>query len=81
MTRDPGRYYLVGDDGGHYSATAGDYWLAADSQPMGALVKSWHTYRTITGRRVQALRVVRVHATMRDLRRLELAGWRVGGTR
>lgn len=79
MTRDAGRYYLFGDDGGQYSATAGDYWDAPDSAPMGALVKGRHLYRTVTGRTVVSERVIRLHATMRDLRRLERAGWRIGG--
>jgi hypothetical protein len=79
--RDPGRYYLLGDDDGEYSATAGDYWGAPDSASMGTLIRLAHPWRTATGRTVYARRVIRERATMRDLRRLERAGWRIGGTR
>jgi hypothetical protein len=48
---------------------------------MGTLVKGRHLYRTVTGRTVVSERVIRLRATMRDLRRLERAGWRIGGTR
>jgi hypothetical protein len=64
----------VSDPSGEgYSADARDYWYLPDTEPMGALVRLYHPWRTVSGRMVYAPRVVRHLATMRDLRRLARA--------
>ena len=64
--------YCIADEiGGQYSADAADYWAARDGASMEcALVRLDHPYRTTSGRTVYAPRVIKEHATVRDLRRI-----------
>lgn len=64
------RYAICTDDDGQYSADPGDYWHYPDSQPIGALVRLDHAWRTATGQLVHAPRCIKLNATVGDLRRL-----------
>jgi hypothetical protein len=69
-----GRHYeVVGFDGVPYSAHPGDYWAAADGEPLGAIVKLRHSYTTNTGRLVVGRRLLTMRGTVGDLRRLARA--------
>jgi hypothetical protein len=73
-------YYVATADGGEYSADPGDYWAAADSDPLGgALARRSHPWRTATGRTVYAPRLIISAATVGHLRRLEAAARRMAG--
>lgn len=69
------RYALLGDDGGEYSADAGDYWHMADSDTLdGMLVRTNHYFRVAHSPRViPRWRILKSDPSMRDLRRLERA--------
>lgn len=63
-------YVIIADDGNEYSA--GDYAHAPDDLALNSdLYRKTHTYRTVTGREVCGLRLIRSNVTIRRLRQLE----------
>ena len=64
------RYVLVNEKG-EYSADPGDYfYLRSQDEVGGDLVRVDHPYRTVGGSVVEAPRLLKTDATMRDLQRV-----------
>ena len=66
-------YVLVDEEGSMFSAHPADYDLAPDSTRIGAIIRTRHPFRTITGGIVVGPRLLKSDATMADLRRLARA--------
>jgi len=69
-----GNYYLT-SAAGEFSADAMDYWGLRDTVTLHGmtLVKRYHPYRTVTGKKVWDARTLKTDPTVGDLRRLDRA--------